>query len=69
MLASMADAVKKLAASPASTSAATTSAPTSHVVGGLRTTAAAVVHLRTNAVVVKVRLFLKTLEEELLFRG
>ena len=69
LLASMADAMKKSAATLASTSAATSSAPTSAVVDGLRTIAAAVVRLKTTAVVAKARLLLETLEEDLLFAG
>ena len=45
LLASIADALENSAATPVSTSAATTSDPTSDVVDGLRTTAAAVVRL------------------------
>ena len=69
-LANIADALEKSAATPASTPTAPTSASTSVVVEGLRTTAVAVVHcLRATAVVANARMLLKTLEEELFLCG
>ena len=71
LLASVADALERTAATTAmSTPTATTSNPTSGVVDGLRTIAAfVVVRLRTTAAVAKAGLLLETLEEELLLCG
>ena len=68
LLASVADALKRSAATTAmSTPTATTSDPTSGVVHLLRTIAAAVIGLKTTAVGARARLLQETLEEELLF--